>query len=174
MMKKTLLAFTLILSSFVFVNAQSEINPLSFMVGEWKGTGSMMTRGGKQFTDITETVVCKLDCAVLSVDGLGTKLDSTTGKQIIVHDAFGIISKDPKSNKWIMRAYKKGEVIDAEIIIVGEKVIRWELAIPNNGGTMRFTTDFTSPDKWKGIGEYSTDGINWMIMMQTELTKVNE
>lgn len=73
-----------------------------------------------------------------------------------------------------MRAYKKGEVIDAEIIIVGEKVIRWELAIPNNGGTMRFTTDFTSPDKWKGIGEYSTDGINWMIMMQTELTKVNE
>jgi len=174
MMRKTMLAFTLILLSFVSVYSQSEINPLSFMVGKWKGTGSMMTRGGKQFTDITETVMCKLDCAVLSVDGLGTKLDTLTGKQIIVHDAFGVISKDPKSNKWVMRAYKKGEVIDAEITIVSEKVIRWELSIPNNGGTMRFTTDFTTPNKWKGTGEYSRDGINWMLMMQTELAKVND
>ncbi|MDX2245966.1 MAG: hypothetical protein SF052_04260 [Bacteroidia bacterium] len=173
-MKKTILAFAFILLSFVHIQAQNEINPLSFMVGKWEGSGWMMTREGKQFTNITENVMCKLDCAVLSVEGLGTKLDSLTNKQITVHDAFGVIAKDLKSNKWVMRAYKKEEVIDAEIVFVSEKVIRWELPIPNNGGTMRFTTDFATTDKWKGTGEYSRDGKNWMIMMQTELTKLTD
>lgn len=42
----------------------------------------------------------------------------------------------------------------------------------NNGGTMRFTTDFTVTDQWKGTGEYSRDGQNWMKVMETELTKM--
>jgi len=132
----------------------------------------MMTQNGKQFNDITENVVCRLDCAVLSVEGLGTKTDSLTKKLITVHDAYGVISKDANSNKWVMRAYKKGEVIDAEIVFVSEKVIRWELPLPNNSGVMRFTTDFSTPDKWKGKGEYSGDGQSWMVIMETELTKV--
>jgi hypothetical protein len=171
-MKNKILLIIFALFGFVTIHAQTENNPLSFMVGTWKGTGWMMTQNGKQFTDITENVICKLDCAVLSVDGLGTKTDSLTKKKITVHDAFGIISKDVKSNKWVMRAYKKGEVIDAEIVFVSEKVIRWELPIPNNGGVIRFTTDFSTPGKWKGTGEYSRDGQNWMKMMETELTKI--
>ena len=171
-MTKEILTFALALMSFASIYAQSENNPLSFMVGKWKGSGWMMTQSGKQFTNITENVVCKLDCAVLSVEGLGTKFDSLAKKEITVHDAFGVISKDSKNNKWVMRAYKKSEVIDAEIIFVSEKVIRWELPIPNNSGTMRFTTDFTTTDKWKGTGEYSRDGQSWMIIMETELTKV--
>lgn len=174
MMREIILTFTLALMSFASIYAQSESNPLSFMVGKWKGSGWMMTQSGKQFTNITENVVCKLDCAVLSVEGLGTKLDTLTKKEIVVHDAFGVISKDAKNNKWVMRAYKKTEVIDAEIVFVSEIVIRWELPIPNNGGTMRFTTDFSTPNKWKGTGEYSRDGKSWMVIMETELTKVIE
>lgn len=171
-MSKIIITFILALFSLTSVNAQTESNSLSFMVGNWKGSGWMMTQNGKQYNDITENVVCKLDCAVLSVEGLGTKTDSLTKKLITVHDAFGIISKDAKSNKWVMRAYKKGEVIDAEIVFVSEKVIRWELPIPNNGGIMRFTTDFSTIDKWKGKGEFSRDGKSWMVIMETELTKV--
>lgn len=167
-----LLAFTVLNAATAL--AQHENNPLSFMVGKWKGSGYMMTREGKQSTTITENVVCKLNCAVLAVEGQGTKTDSLTQQSIIVHDAFGIISHDPKNNKWVMRAYKKGEVIDAEIVIVSDKVIRWELPLPHNGGTMRFTTDFTTANTWKGTGEYSKDGTNWMVMMQTELTRVQE
>lgn len=133
-----------------------------------------MTKSGKNFTNITETVDCKLDCAVLAVEGLGTKIDSLTKEETIVHDAYGVISKDPKTDKWVMRAYKKDEVIDAEIEFINEKIIRWELPIPNNGGTIRFTTDFTTADTWKGTGEYSRDGQNWMKIMETELTKVVE
>jgi hypothetical protein len=171
-MRNKILIIIFTFLGFADVHAQTTNNPLSFMVGKWKGSGWMMTQNGKQFNDITENVVCKLDCAVLSVEGLGTKTDSLTKKQITVHDAFGVISKDVKSNKWFMRAYKKGDVIDAEIIFVSEKVIRWELPIPNNGGVMRFTTDFSTTGKWKGTGEYSRDGQSWMVIMETELTKV--
>ena len=165
-----LFAFSIWCTASAFT--QNEDNPLSFMIGTWKGSGYMMTREGKQFTNITESVVCKSGCAVLSVEGKGTKQDSLTKKEIIVHDAFGVISKDLKSNKWVMRAYRKGEVIDAEIVTVSEKIIRWELPIPNNGGTMRFTTDYTTADKWIGTGEFSRDGKSWMVIMQTELNKV--
>lgn len=154
------------------VFAQNENNALSFMTGKWKGSGWMMTQTGKQSTKITENVVCQLDCAVLSVEGLGTRFDSLSKKEVVTHDAFGVISKDVKTNKWVMRAYRKDEVIDAEIVFVSEKVIRWELPIPNNRGTMRFTTDFTAANKWKGTGEYSRDGQNWMKIMETDLTKV--
>lgn len=173
-MKKIILTFAFALMSFAAIVAQTDSNPLSFMVGKWRGSGWMMTQSGKQFTSSTENVVCKLDCAVLSVDGLGTKYDSVAKKEIIVHDAFGVISKDAKNNKWIMRAYKKNEVIDAEIVFVSEKVIRWQLPIPNNGGTVRFTTDFSSINKWRETGEYSRDGQNWMVIMETELNKVIE
>lgn len=151
--------------------AQSESNPLSFMIGEWKGNGWMMTPNGKQFTSITENVTCKLGCSVLAVDGLGTKLDSLSNKLIEVHNAYGVISRDIHNGKWIMRAYRKGEVTDTEIVFVTEKIIRWELSIPNNGGSMRFTTDFSEPNKWKGTGEYTKSGENWMKIMETELTK---
>lgn len=171
-MIKNIILFTLIISCVTTTYAQHEANPLSFMIGKWEGNGWMMTQNGKQFTRITENVVCKSACAVLSVDGLGTMLDTLTNKEIVVHDAFGVIAKDQKNDKYVMRAYKKGEVIDAEIVLVSEKIIRWELPIPNNGGTMRFTTDFTETDRWKGTGEYSRDGKNWMLMMQTELIKV--
>ncbi len=171
-MSKVIATIILALFSLTSVYAQTESNPLSFMVGKWKGSGWMMTQNGKQYNDITENVVCKLDCAVLSVEGLGTKTDSLTKKLITVHDAFGVISKDTKSNKWVMRAYKKGEVIDAEIVFVSENVIQWELPIPNNGGVMRFTTDFSTPNKWIGKGEYSRDGQSWMVIMETGLTKV--
>jgi len=63
-MKKIIIASTLVLLSFATSYAQSENNPLSFMVGKWKGSGWMMTQSGKLFTTITENVVCKLDCVV--------------------------------------------------------------------------------------------------------------
>jgi hypothetical protein len=167
-----ILAFTLLNSAVFF--AQNDNNQLSFMIGKWKGSGWMMTQNGKQFTNITENVMCKLECSVLSVEGLGTKLDSISNEQITVHDAYGVISKDVKNNSWVMRAYKKGDVIDAEIVILGEKVIYWELPIPNGGGTMRFTTDFSEANKWKGKGEFSRDGKTWIKIMETELIKVIE
>lgn len=171
-MRRMILSSTFCLLIFTSVSAQAENNPLGFMVGKWKGSGWMMTQNGKQFTNISEVIQCKLDCEVLSVEGLGVKYDSLTRKEVVVHDAYGVISKDTKNNKWVMRAYKKGEVIDADIIFVSGKKIRWELPVPGNAGRMRFTTDYSVAGKWKGTGEYSRDGNSWMVIMETDLTKL--
>jgi hypothetical protein len=78
------------------------------MVGQWKGSGWMMTQSGKQFTRITEKVACQLDCAVLSVEGKGTKFDSLQQQEIVVHDAYGVISKDAKTIRGLCGHIKKG------------------------------------------------------------------
>jgi hypothetical protein len=173
-MKKVLALLTLILVQVAVASAQTgaSTNKLSFMIGEWKGNGWMMTQSGKQFTSIIEKVDCKLDCEIFTVAGIGTQTDSSTMKNSVVHDAFGIISYDKTKGKFTLRAYKKDNVTETELEIIGEKVIRWNLTIPNNGGTMRFTTDFSEPNKWKGTGEYSRDGTDWIKMMETRLEKV--
>jgi hypothetical protein len=75
-MRNKILSIIFAVLGFANAQAQTENNPLSFMVGTWKGSGWMMTQSGKQSNDITENVICKLDCAVLSVEGLGTKTDT--------------------------------------------------------------------------------------------------
>lgn len=168
---KILILHTLFIVS---IYAQNGSNPLNYMVGKWRGSGWMMNQTGKQYTTITESVSCKVNCSVLSVEGVGTKMDTVTQKQITVHDAFGIISKDGTLGKWMMRAYRVNDVIDAEIEFVQEKIIRWVLPLPHNSGIMRFTTDFTEENTWKGKGEYSRDGQTWMIIMETNLSKLKE
>jgi len=151
--------------------AQSQDNPLSFMLGEYKGTGWFISEEGKKESNITEKVTCKQGCSFIVVEGLGTRQDAI-GKEVISHEAYGIITQDRKTEKWMIQAYRNGEVVIAEIKLVTDKIIRWELPLPNNAGTVRFTTDFSNPNEWKGIGEYSKDNESWSQIMETNLTKI--
>ncbi|MDZ4707812.1 MAG: hypothetical protein SH818_05365 [Saprospiraceae bacterium] len=69
-----------------------------------------------------EKAECKLDCSIITVSGLGTKTDSLTKETKVTHDAFGIIAYNKKTDKFNMRAYKKDDVIEAEIEFVGKKL----------------------------------------------------
>ena len=150
--------------------AQSAGNKLSFIAGEWQGTGWMMTRNGKEFSSVTEKAECKQNCSIIVVTGLGTKTDSLTNEIITVHDAFGIITYDKKTGEHFMRAYKNGEVTESEIEFIAEKIIRWSTHSPT-GGAIRFTADFSEPGKWKERGEFSREGTNWMRILEMELEK---
>lgn len=144
---------------------------LSFMAGEWQGTGWSMTRTGKENSIIKEKVECKLDCHLLAVNGQGTRVDSATKETIIVHDAFGVITFDNTTGKYMIRAHKKDNVVDSELIFLADRLFQW--SIPAPGGMVRFTVDFTEPDTWKETGEYSRDGSTWMKSMEMELKRVN-
>lgn len=120
----SLITLMLINVAVVFAQTGSSTRQLSFMTGEWKGKGWMMTQTGKQFTSITEKVECKLDCEIFTVAGIGTKTDSSTMKSMVVHDAFGIIAYDKANGKFSLRAYKKDNVTETELEIISEKVIR--------------------------------------------------
>lgn len=141
------------------------------MVGEWQGEGWSMTRTGKESSEINEKVECKLDCNLLIVSGKGIRTDAVTKETIVVHEAFGVITYDKESGKYMIRAHKTGQIVDTELVFLEEKLFQW--SIPAPGGSVRFTVDFRQPSIWKETGEYSKDGINWMKSMEMELRQIN-
>jgi hypothetical protein len=150
----------------------STSNKLMFIIGEWKGTGWIMTQNGKELSTVTETAECKQNCNIIIVTGIGTKKDSATTETKTVHDAFGIITFNKKTGKHTLRAYKNDEVTESEIEFVEDKIIRWNAHSPE-GGSIRFTADFTETNKWKETGEFSRDGTKWIKILEMELEKVN-
>jgi len=177
-MKKFIYALFFVLVGTLMAQAQDEamskenlLDKLKFIIGEWEGEGWMMTQTGKQFTKIKETASCKAGCTVLALEGLGTKLDTITKEKKIVHDAFGVIYLDSKTNTLAMRAYKDGYVNESEIEFISDKKIRWFMDIPN-GSKIRFTTDYSTENKWMEVGEFSRDGNNWVQFLAMELTKI--
>lgn len=157
-------------------NVQEEASPMKkfqFMIGDWKGSGWLMTRTGKSPADITEKAECKLDCEVIAFQGRGVRRDSVTNTVVVVHDAYGVISFDKKSGKYMVRAYKKEGIVDSELEVIGEKHYRWKFDLPS-GGSVRFTMDFSAPNVWKEWGEFSRDGKNWMKTLDMELTRISD
>ncbi|MDU8885339.1 hypothetical protein RXV94_04140 [Yeosuana sp. MJ-SS3] len=170
----SLLFFAFIITVQSQENISTNDNPiekLSFLIGTWKGEGWMMTQAGKQTSKITEVAACKADCSVIAVEGLGVKTDPETQEETVVHDAFGVIYIDPETNALAMRAYKDGRANESPIEFIEDKIIRWFIDIPN-GSKVRFTSDYSTENKWVEIGEFSRDGENWMQFLGMELTKV--
>jgi len=175
-MKHILFACSIFLLCNPGIRAQNAetANPLdriSFMLGEWQGTGFMLTQSGKIYTDVWENVECKVGCTVLAIDGLGTMTDSVTQETIVIHDAFGVIFYDTDAQAIKMRAYKKEGLAASVIEFPEEKIFRWGLDVPN-GGKVRFTADFSTENKWIETGEFSRDGETWMQFLGMDLDKV--
>ena len=120
---------------------------------------------------MTEQISCRLNCGIYVVDGLGEKYDSTTRKNVTVHEAFGFIIFDKTKNKWVLRAFKSGFETQSELNFVGEKKFEWSLVIPNVG-TVRYVTDYSS-GLWEENGEFSRDGKTWTPTMSMKLKNVS-
>ena len=177
-MKKTIFYICILLFSINVLKAQNDsiknvasIDKLDFMIGEWEGNGWMMTRNGKENAKINEKVQYKLEKGIMVVEGLGTKTGSITNETKIVHNAFGIIFFDTKTNSLMIDAYKEGESIQSKIEFIEEKIIQWKMNIPNQG-KVKFTVDFSTEKKWIEIGEFSRDGENWMKFLEMHLDKI--
>ena len=149
----------------------NQMEPLSFMLGQWEGDSWSMTREGKVESKIKEHIYCKTDCNIMIAEGLGTKIDPETNETIVVHDAYGVMYVDPETSNLTLRAYKDSEIVESEIELIEDKIIRWKMVIPNQG-TVRFTSDYSKEDKWIEIGEFSKDGENWMQFLGMDLTKI--
>lgn len=127
-------------------------------------------RNGRSESVTLEKVEYKLDSSIIVVEGLGTITDSLTNVTTVIHNAFGVIFFDSKTNSLAMNAYKDGESTLSKIEFIGEKVFRWNLDIPN-GGAVRFTVDFSVDNKWIETGEFSADGTTWRNFMGMDLSR---
>lgn len=77
--------------------AQKALEKLSFMEGQWSGSGWRMGPDGQKGTfNQTEDVQFKVNGEVMLVRGIG-KTKNAEGREIVIHDALAMITHNPSS-----------------------------------------------------------------------------
>jgi hypothetical protein len=150
------------------------LKKLSAWVGQWKGEGSMqMGPGGPKKSIVDEKIEMKLDGTILVVEGLGKAIDPATNQEVVVHNAFGVVSFDVATKAYRIKTYtKEGRGADAYFNIVGENKYEWGFDIPSGGKTKYSITLDAVKNTWNEIGEFSRDGATWMKFFEMNLVKI--
>lgn len=147
------------------------ISKLAFMEGTWIGDGwIMMGRDKKEFVQ-TETITSKVNNTVLVIEGIGLSKDTTSSERQVIHDAFGVISYDKDKNGVMMTSFATtGGKTETELILIGEKRLQWQFTA-ENGGTVRFTEDFSKGGEWLEVGEFSYAPGQWYKFFEMKLIR---
>jgi hypothetical protein len=147
---------------------------IGWLVGDWEGTGWMMM-GGPQRVPVKqkETVRWGAGGTALVIDGEGLGTASGSADEVIVHDAFAIITYDGAAKAYRLRALRAatGTATDDTREVTEGRIV-WRLATPN-GGHSRFTIEHTAAGEWHEVGHYSPDGTNWYLFMDMTLKRVD-
>lgn len=153
---------------------KESIKKLSWLLGEWSGT-SVVNMGGKKnsIVYVNESVRPSLDSTIYIINGQGFERDSLTKKDVIVHDAFAVVSYDEKQNKFRWSAWRipGGTYGDLEITL-GDKSFEWSTKV--QGGHTRYKAHLNQKGQWIEIGEFSKDGVKWFKYITLTLDRTEK
>lgn len=142
---------------------------LSFLAGHWEGSGTMTGGPGRTVSArATEHVEFKLDSAVLLIEGRGVA--QRDGRDVIVHNALGVITWDSVAGRYDMRTWRAGGGTLAPDIEVSGQRITWGIDDPR-AGRIRFTVTIDSAGQWHEVGEYSRDRTQWTPFFEMRLAR---
>jgi len=147
---------------------------IEFLHGKWSGRGWVMTREGRKESTITENFQPKLGGRIAVVDGFGASKDPRTGAEIPTHQAYGIFSYDPESDR-IRFSNNRGKTgaEGAPDLEISGKTIVWGFDVPESGSKIKFTIRVDEKGIWREVGEFSRDqGKTWMKFMEMELSRL--
>lgn len=149
--------------------AKQKISALDIMVGDWEGTGYLMTPQGKEASQVTEKIRYKLDGTVIMAEGKGV-ITLEDGTKQTVHDALGIVSYNSFTQQYQMNSFiGKGMSTQAKLEVKdANNMVWWIEAGPS---TIRYSLTIKD-GVWKEIGERSMDGKTWQQFFEMELKKV--
>jgi hypothetical protein len=145
---------------------------LDFLVGQWKGEGWMeMVPGRRSTFKSSEVVQSKLGGLLVTIDGLHRGQVGGKGKEVVVHNAFGVVSYDEKGKRYRFQAFTaRGNYEDAQAR-VGDGKLVWGMKIPQLG-EVRYTMKLDDKGRWFEIGEISQDGKEWRKFFEMTLERV--
>lgn len=124
--------------------------PLKIMDGVWRGTAWSIGRSGeKHVITQTERVGPMLEGSIKVMEGRGYDSSGKLG-----FNAFGIISYDPATQAYNMRAYAQGHGGDFALTMTGDGFI-W--TIPAGPATMRYTA-VIKDGTWHEVGVREMQG----------------
>ena len=157
------------------VDSKAEMKKLSFLVGEWEGTG--WSRRGPSEPEsfiVHEKAEWKLNGSALFVEGIGYTLNKETNEKQFGHNAIAIITNHPNENEFDFNPYsERGGNTETYSKLVGENKLIWGFNTPQ-GGKIRFTLLLNEHGQWYEYGEFSMDGPSWNKFMEMTLDKVAE
>ena len=86
---------------------------LDFMIGEWHGESWTDMGAGRKYSVGTEVIQSKLNGTIVTMDGL---FKSKEKPDEVVHNAFGVMSFNPRSDLYRFHAYiANGQMVDAKV-----------------------------------------------------------
>jgi hypothetical protein len=145
----------------------TEMTKLSFLVGQWEGTGYFEYAPGQRrtFTE-TEDVQMKLGGLMLVFEGTGQS-KAANGETITVHDALALARYDEQSHTFRWQAYRADRgalsTVESEAQVTNQ-TLEWGFQ-DNRAGKVRFTIKLDETGAWSETGESSSDGQNWHTFM---------
>ena len=149
----------------------TEMRKLSFLVGQWEGTGYFEYAPGQRraFTE-RENVQMRLGGLMLVFEGSGQS-KGANGEAITVHSALAIARYDDQSHTFRWQAYRadRGSLSTVETEAeVADQTLEWGYQ-DNRAGRVRFTIKLDETGAWSETGESSSDGQNWSTFMEMTL-----
>lgn len=132
---------------------QEAIATLSFMVGDWQGKSELRQGSESSPARVTEKVSLRLDGTLLMIEGHAVGEDAKGDG----YRSLGLIWFDPSEDRYRMKAFSPGRVIDAEIEVT-EDGFAW--GFESDDGQTRYSNTFDE-DTWAEQGEFSRDGETW-------------
>lgn len=143
---------------------KSKLQKLSFMEGEWSGSGWTVNQDQSRETfSQEETISYELQGTILHIRGKGHNEDGE-----MIHNALGVIYYDAKEDKYFMQSFlDTGQQIRANFE-PSQDGYKWWFS-DGNGGTIQYTATFDQ-GKWVEKGAYSRDGEQWYPFMEFQLT----
>jgi hypothetical protein len=150
--------------------ASEQMQKFSWMVGDWQGDAWYLGRDQQRVQLIQkEHIQFRLDGAIITMEGTGYNKPSGTEESKIVFQAFGILTFDMTSSKFVLRAYRGGNFIDSDFTFNPDGSFTWGFDLPY--GKTRYTLHLTPEGKWNEVGEFSSDGTTWVKNFEMLLTR---
>lgn len=142
---------------------------LAAMVGEWRGTSSIMAPQGRTEAHSWEYVESKLGGLVLIVHGRHTDAKDTAR---VMHEAVAMVFHDAATQQLrVVPVRMDGGTVETYAKET-EQGLEWGFALPNGAGRIRYRVDLSQPGVWKEVGEFSRDGETWLPTLSIDLKKV--
>jgi hypothetical protein len=157
-----------------FAAAQLEaMKKLDWWVGRWKGEGwAEMVPGQRGTFTITESIQSKVDGLVLLVEGIGKSRIPGKEQEIVVHNAFGVLHYDPKTQRYLFKAWRMPGAIHTDVEVkTTDRGLEWGFELPQGGG-LRFSMKLNDRGEWFEFGEISHDRKNWRKFHEMTLQRV--
>lgn len=155
------------------VAQQAAMQRLSFLIGQWEGSGWYDYEGQRMPFRSTEIVEARLDTLLLLVEGVHRADIPGRPEPVVVHQAFGVFSYDPEAQRYDFRTYLSGGQGGTFEAGWEDGALVWTMDHAQMG-RVRYTIRMNSRGQWHEIGQRSADGAAWQQFFEMTLDRTGD